>query len=295
MGHDHSHEGNAYYLEQLWTIATCGALGIVMILLWQYQVLAIFLTPTFHGPVLWGGIALLVLVAIRMVSLWFTVSAARRATAQEHDHSAAGAHDHGHTHGPDCDHTHDHHDHVHGPDCDHEHGSDQPPHVHAHDHGHDHEHGWAPWRYAVLLLPIVLFLMKLPWPQNDEPVDKGTIEAKLADIEASAEDQSQREFWKEKSQTTSVYLRGKLGPIRNDREFGIGRLKMTCCFADAYPEPARIIIQAVKPVDKLEELNGKWVKVIGKVDYIKGASGFFPVVFASEVKKIATPSNQFNN
>jgi hypothetical protein len=32
----------------------------------------------------------------------------------------------------------------------------------SHDHGH--EHGWSPWRYAVLLLPVILYLLDLPGP-----------------------------------------------------------------------------------------------------------------------------------
>ncbi len=71
--------------------------------------------------------------------------------ACEHDH------DHGHTHehGAACDHTHDH-DHEHG----HTHGHD---HAHAHGgHDHGHDHGWNPWRYIVLLLPVVLYFLNLP-------------------------------------------------------------------------------------------------------------------------------------
>src|SRR5262245_20945081 len=32
----------------------------------------------------------------------------------------------------------------------------------GHDHGHAHSHGWGPWRYAVLLFPIMLFCLNLP-------------------------------------------------------------------------------------------------------------------------------------
>src|SRR5260370_42161036 len=34
-------------------------------------------------------------------------------------------------------------------------------HEHFHDH-HGHDHGWAPWRSALLILPVVLFLLGLP-------------------------------------------------------------------------------------------------------------------------------------
>src|ERR1700730_17347465 len=108
MAHVHAHDRSSYYLEQIWTIATCGALGVVMILLWEYKVLPIFLDPKFHDPVLWGGVALLVLVAIRITALWRAVGQ----TVAGHSHSHAEGHAHGHEHGPGCDH-HDHdHDHV---------------------------------------------------------------------------------------------------------------------------------------------------------------------------------------
>src|SRR5436305_10125754 len=51
---------------------------------------------------------------------------------------------------------------------DHSHDHDEHGHTHSHahaaqDHSHaDHEHGWAPWRYVVLLMPILLFLLGMP-------------------------------------------------------------------------------------------------------------------------------------
>jgi uncharacterized membrane protein YcgQ (UPF0703/DUF1980 family) len=144
MGHDHHHGGDVstYYVEQLCTIGVCGAFGAVAIMLYSRNTLRIFLDPKFHPFVLGAGIALLVMVAIRAVSVWQTAG-------------GAADHNHDHCHGHDCshDHEHDHHDH------DHEQGHDHA-HVHSHDHGHDHS--WNPWRYAVLLLPIVLFFLNLP-------------------------------------------------------------------------------------------------------------------------------------
>src|SRR5438128_617080 len=44
----------------------------------------------------------------------------------------------------------------------HSHG-DQHSHAHEHEHAaEDHDHGWAPWRYVVLLVPVILFLLGLP-------------------------------------------------------------------------------------------------------------------------------------
>ena len=63
MAHDHSHgDRNAYYLDQLFTIAVCGALGGVAIMLWYNGKLSLMLAPKFFLWVLLGGITLLVLV-----------------------------------------------------------------------------------------------------------------------------------------------------------------------------------------------------------------------------------------
>jgi hypothetical protein len=149
-------------MDQLCTIALCGGLGVVGILMYQQGLLTYILAEQFHLPVLAGCIALLVLVAIRAVVLWRSVDKAA-AHSHDHDHSHAASdgdcHDHGHEHCHDHQHDHEHnHDHSPAPAvacCGHNHG-------HDHGHDHDHEHGWQPWRYMVLLLPIALYLLDLP-------------------------------------------------------------------------------------------------------------------------------------
>jgi hypothetical protein len=311
MGHVHAHDRSSYYLEQIWTIATCGALGVVMILLWEYKVLPIFLDPKFHDPVLWGGVALLVLVAIRITALWRAVGQ----TVAGHSHSHAQGHTHDHEHGPGCDH-HDHkHGDEHGPNCDHHHNvqdreehadedeseeadpvlADQGVHHHEDDHGHDH--GFAPWRYAVLLVPILLFLIRVPWPQPEEPVEDNVIAMKLGEVEESAESPDSREHWKKEMEAKSVRLKAKFGaPVRGDRMFNFVRLKMTCCAADAYGEPVKVIIESSKPLD-FDKLKDHWIKVIGKLDYRKTGDldRYVTVVKAESIKVISTPANQFDN
>lgn len=173
-GHSHSHsaDAQAYYMDQLCTIALCGGLGVVGILMYRQGLLSYILAEQFHVPVLAGCIALLVLVALRAVVLWRAVD-------------KAAAHDHGHDHHHDHDHSHEHsHDHDHGEHecCDHDHHHEHDHnHDHAHEdehaccghapehgkaasdsHGHDHDHSFQPWRYMVLLLPIALYLLDLP-------------------------------------------------------------------------------------------------------------------------------------
>jgi hypothetical protein len=156
MGHSHTEDRTTYYLEQLCTIAVCGALGGVAVLLYKQEMLKYILIPQFFRYVLLSGIALLVLVALRGVLLWRSVGL----VASEHRHGQGQKSDHGplHDHGR----THDHHHDGAGPhDHDHEHCCG-PEGDHADACGHGHEHGWNPWRYIVLLLPIVLYLLGLP-------------------------------------------------------------------------------------------------------------------------------------
>src|SRR5438309_1437292 len=148
MAHDHHHhpvDRNTYYLEQLFTIAVCGALAAVTCL-W-YAKGMFFIAARYHLLVLAGGVGLLALVVIRAVGVWRSVDDPSMLPVHEHDH----AHEHGHDHNHAHEHAHDHaHEHEHAACCghDHDHG-----HAHDHHHDHDHEHGWAPWRYVVLLLP----------------------------------------------------------------------------------------------------------------------------------------------
>lgn len=304
--HAHTHDRTSYYLEQLWTIATCAGLGVVMILLWSYKVLPIFLDPKFHDPVLWGGIALLALVAVRITALWRAVGQATHHAhthdeGHAHEHGAECNHDHSHNH-VECDHSHDHHEHDddhHGDDDESDEAdpvlADQGVHHHEDDHGHDH--GFAPWRYAVLLVPILLFLIRIPWPQPEEPVEENVIAMKLGEAEGSAESPDAREHWTKEMATKSIRLKGKYGaPVRGDRMFNFVKLKMTCCAADAYGEPVKVIVDSPKPLD-LDKLKDRWVRVVGKVDYRKAGDSdrYITVVKAESVKAIPTPANQFDN
>src|SRR5208283_5592873 len=130
--------------------------------------------------VLIAGIVLLILVAIRAVGLWRSVGPAAGGAVLAHDHHHGPGEKCSHDHGHDCGHDHDHaHDHAHeaGHDCGHDHGHnhdhdhDHDPgheheHHHAHSHGpgddHGHDHGFSPWRYIILLLPVVLYFLNLP-------------------------------------------------------------------------------------------------------------------------------------
>jgi hypothetical protein len=81
----------------------------------------------------------------------------------EHDHDHIEGHNHDHDHSHEHHEHHEHH-HAEGEHCDHVHAEETCDHNHNHDDacGHDHAHGLNPWRYIVLLLPIVLYFLGLP-------------------------------------------------------------------------------------------------------------------------------------
>src|SRR6476646_7296851 len=114
MAHAHDHHGGStYFLDQVCTVAACGALGAVSILMYAVRgpdgkpKLEYILAPQFFIPVLLGGLALVALVAIRAVTLW--QEAGRTADhAHTHDHAREHVHDHAHEHDHNHAHTHDH-------------------------------------------------------------------------------------------------------------------------------------------------------------------------------------------
>src|SRR5438132_503549 len=106
MGHTHhGHADSAYYTEQLCTIGVCGAMGAVAVIMsMRKDVLTLILAPSFHPYVFWGGVALLVTVAVRAVSVWKTVAA----TPANHEHHHDHEHDCGGGHAECSSHDHDH-------------------------------------------------------------------------------------------------------------------------------------------------------------------------------------------
>src|SRR5215212_8741031 len=98
MAHDHDHEADeSYFLDQIFSIALCGAIGGIAVLLFvKKTMLTIILDQKFHPYVLAGGIVLLILVAIRAVALWKLAGEIQ--PGHSHDHSHPHHHDHDHDH-----------------------------------------------------------------------------------------------------------------------------------------------------------------------------------------------------
>jgi hypothetical protein len=316
MGHAHAHaqgEGDGtFFLDQLFTILAAGALGLVAILM-CYVVddkgtvvdgkappfLARILVPMFFPWVLGGGIAIMLMAAVRAIAVWQLAGQRRREfTAEEpieHDHG----HSHVHAQGEECG-----HDHEHEGDCDDDHS-----HSHAHSHAagdeEGHDHSWAPWRYMVIAIPVFLYFLGLPRPGfSDANVERQMSSGELSNPNRKAlsflaggpvltkalrkEQPDVRKLgFKELAQAAAMpalhdNYEGDIGIIRgqfaaqqgNDREFTLFRMKMTCCQADAImletrvvsPEPLNVPNQAwvtVKGVISFEKTDkGKWVPVL---------------------------------
>jgi hypothetical protein len=320
MGHDHSHshshDPHSYFPEQLCTIAACGTLGVVSILVWWQDVLRNILVPAFHLPVLIAGITLLVLALIRGIAVWIEVGRKAEHAHDEHCH---------HHHEVCCQHEHDHdhqHDHA-GAEVsaqkegiqapkDHilagaaaptagamslgmvtapEHAaSSGPGHHHDHkpgnnhDHDHGHSHGWAPWRYAMLLLPIVLYSLGLP--SANRGLSANYVQTRLANDHLEQTDVVKMavvgnevvplEFNTLKQAAYMPDLReqyeGKLGKLKGQfvagadpKTFSLVRLKMTCCSADAMP--LNVVIISNKDLAGIQPMQ--WVEVTGQIQFRK--------------------------
>jgi hypothetical protein len=160
MAHSHTEDHTTYYMEQLCTIGICGLLGAVAVLLYYQNQLRYILAPKFFLPVLLGGLAILGLVVMRSLTFWASL---RKSRPHSHSHDHTGLDNHGHEH---ChEHSHDNcHEHDHEHEHEHVEGEADTQGWHHHAHGPDcgHDHGWNPWRYIVLLLPIVLYFLHLP-------------------------------------------------------------------------------------------------------------------------------------
>ena len=245
--------------------------------------LSYILAPQFYGWVFAGGIALLVLSAIRAVCLW---QEAGRANAHMHDH----VHDHHHDH----DHVHEHHHHHdHGHDHSHDHG-------HAHDHGHDHDHGWTPARYAVLMLPIVLFFLGLPnsgFSEGRFAIGKETVDpsaTRLQDKGGKAVELGFKELSnaalipsaRDELEGRTGILRGQYSP-KSDKQFTLFRVKMNCCAADAIP----LQVPIISPENLTRLKPQEWVEVEGQIQFrkVEGSDKYLPVLLlksADQVRKI---------
>ena len=307
MAHIHE-DSDTYYLDQLCLVALSAAFGGVCLSLffWQTSMLTLLLGPQFHAFVLGSGIVLLGLAVVRAVILWKSSGNKVAHVHDEHEH---------HEHHEHCDHDHDHgHEHGAG-DHHHDHAHD---HVHAHDHG-DHAHDWAPWRYVLLLVPIILFLLGLPnkgpqagattvkvdmskeevsgyatlvstafepWPELAlgwalmQDSSSGDVEpVGFKEVEQLAYQEKDRADYKGRR----ISVIGQFSPHpQNNHVFSLVRFRIRCCAADALPLNVPMICKESLAGFKANE----WVKVTGTVDFSKRGDTFTTVLRVSRREAI---------
>jgi hypothetical protein len=308
---DHHHEEDTYFLDQLCMIALSGAFGAICLAMYfiQQGMLYRLLAPQFHPFVLASGIALLVISLVRGAVLWSEAGARRAGLAHAHLHPGDdcchghddGGHDHAHAHSHAFDdhgpsHAHDDHGHSHA----HAHSHSRAPapsHSHSHGGHADHDHAWAPWRYVVLLVPIILFLLGLPsrppqivaqeividtraeaehaarltglgvdgWQQLgflaasvQDQADQTPIPVNFKRLETMASSPGEREHWKGKT----ISVKGQFMP-QTDRLFTLVRLSIQCCAADAVQLDVPIL--ASEPITDIKK--EEWILVTGRVDF----------------------------
>jgi hypothetical protein len=266
----HEHAGSDYYLEQLLSVAVCGAFSATAVAMYARGMLKHMLAPEFHVWVLGGGIALAAITLLRVVALW-------RASRPE-DHSG-----HNHAPGEACNHD----THVHGPGC-------------GHDHSDGHEHGSVFWRVVVMLFPVALFVMGLPnegfSPErvakmlgNDTALDAAEVAAKeggvqqygFSDMANAALDAETRESMTGRT----VRVRGQMKRI-GDKALTLFYLKMTCCAADQVPLKAQITTKESLVNLPLKDLE--WVEVVGVLQFapLPGTQNQYIPIIRSSVPQI---------
>jgi len=263
--HDHSHDHSSFYLEQLCTIVVCGALGLVVVLLYfqrtldNQKVLTFLLVNDLHPYLLGSGIAILAVAALRAGFLFLSLR--RRAATQYADDD----------HCKNCGHH------------------------------HDHDHRWSPLRYLALCLPIMLFLLGLP---NEgfrsvkaveiEVTDRSVMDKQgdviyldFLELHDSAYNPAKREYLEGRT----GMLKGQLAVNNTGIPPTLVRFKRTCCPADAIP-----LHVAFLPPESIADLKPmSWVQVTGQIQYgkRKGLNQSIPVLKVRSRQDIAPTTSEY--
>ncbi len=286
--HSHGEPGGNYFLDQLFTILLCGALGIAAVAMYFNEPLLIrILVPAFFVPVLAGGLVLLALVAIRGIAVWQLAGAAKSAkSGSTPDHGHAHSHGNSHAHDENCGHDHGHaHAHSHAADP-------------AHAEGDEHDHSWVPVRYLVLAVPFFLFILGEPRRAFSTSEVRGSTGGGLSVspkrqalaflaggpsltrvLKKSEVDQRILQLrFKELVEAAAIQAlhetyEGDIGLIRgqfmaipgNDSEFTLFRVDRTCCISDQIILDVRIA--SPLSVQSLGLAEGEWVSVRGVIAF----------------------------
>lgn len=335
MNHSHGtatveKEGEGtYFLDQLFSILVCGGLGLVAVLMYRSQMLDRMLHPDFWLPVLIGGVVLLILAAIRGIAVWKLVGEKSRALdalaaaeamppgipkalAEIAGQPVPGAKE------PE----------VFGYKM-----ADTEPNTHSHGGvpcDDDHAHGWAPWRYMILAIPVFMYFLDLPKKgfsrdRLESMIRKGNIKSntplKLGlaalgggtsltpALRRSTEAPRVLKF-SELSSVAAVpalhdsmegyegIVRGQFFPSREPGEFTLYRMNIKCCSSDAVMLQVRIITQQ----QYLQGINpGDWIEIKGVINFAEigtgGKTQWIPVISIDREENIsrnAEPTSDYS-
>ena len=170
------------------------------------------------------------------------------------------------------------------------------------------------------MIPIALYFLKLPFdPQTVEVqalenvggkdfVSTGAIpDFSFRLLESAAKDPNSRARLEGKT----VTLIGQFSPTAEQSQFGLTRLKMACCAADAIPINAILMVNPEQwktlPTSEkqyLRKLNRNWVEVEGRIYFFPRGNGrdyvsavvIFPTKEKSLkklIKKVKRPQDPF--
>jgi hypothetical protein len=260
MAHSISHQCGTspreYFTEQFLTICVVGVYGLVGVLMYRNGQLGYILALPFHLPVLIGGFAVLALVILRAIGIWYE----------------AGKPDVAHHRPPESDPEADGHDHdlawvftrvlvltfpvglflIGSPNA-----------------------AFSEERIRMLVGgddALMGDMAKIAYRNGTV----GTFE----DLRDAAGDEGKRE----KMVGQTAILEGRIRRI-NDRQFTLFRVRMTCCAEDIVSLKVRIVL-------KNGTLSGfddfTWVQMIGQVQFVQAPNSeqYIPVIVIEDVRDI---------
>jgi hypothetical protein len=174
---------------------------------------------------------------------------------------------------------------------------------------HSHEHDWAPWRYTVLLIPVVLFLLDLPnqgfsLARADTEIAEGMdVEARGGNVigdylelhNAAYTEQSRNQYV---GRTANIIA--QVAPGSNRVRFTIARYKMRCCPGDAIPIQMFVEVEDSADLKKTfssQALHQKWIEITGIVQFRQrlGDQEFVTLLKTTpkNIKIVSPPANPY--
>jgi uncharacterized repeat protein (TIGR03943 family) len=181
-----------------------------------------------------------------------------------------------------------------------------------------HNHELAPWRYVVMVLPLVLFFL-IPaeaFSANGTEVDPNSV-GEFAHVPVRAGGVQELGVTQLERASTSLegrnHFEGRLVKLtgqfvgEDEKRFTLTRFRMNCCAADALPLRAVVMVdEKSKESVPRRKLKNKWVEVTGRVQFLslKNGNGFLPALVVSPTEhepldklivEVPQPANPYVN